>query len=93
MSNRWNAEIRNELMRRHMRQGELARSLGISDQYLSDMLCGNRSMSTVLALKVEKAIGISRDLYYACSGIIPPDLMDRFSPDDLVAMFEQQRRT
>jgi plasmid maintenance system antidote protein VapI len=92
MSNRWTTEIQNQLDARHMKQYELAERVGISKQHVSDILTGFRECGQDTAQKICHALDIEMDLWCAVRGRIPADLMDRFSPDDLVAMFEQQRR-
>lgn len=43
---------------RHMTQADTAQRLGISPQYLSDVLRGRRKVSPRLALRIERVLGL-----------------------------------
>lgn len=50
----------------YMRQKDLAQRLGISEQYLSDILLGKRGISVYVAIGLERVLGLdARELLIA----------------------------
>ena len=50
--------IKPELLERGITQKEFAKTLGIQASHLSEVLTGKRVLTTDLAIKIEKAIGL-----------------------------------
>ena len=54
----WHDIVRIELKRRGWSQREIARRLGISASYMSDLLHGRRRLTSKTAIRIEYALGI-----------------------------------
>lgn len=52
-------ELRRKLELLGISQGKLASHIGVSEGYLSDVIRSRRRISPVMALKLERAIGLS----------------------------------
>lgn len=83
--------IRDALQRENLTQGDLAKHLGVSSPYLSDIMHGNRSVSEERAQTICDLLTIDMDVYYVSRGNIPTDLYDSLGSDGIVRALAELR--
>lgn len=69
----------------------LAHDLGISQQYLNNILTGYYGASKDVARKINAYFGISLDLWFISRGCIPDDILKNYSPDQIAQQFQRMR--
>lgn len=91
MSNAWTVQIRHKLQSHRLHSKQLASIVGISPQYMSNILSGYYEASQEVAERIGRFFGISLDLWFIRQGRIPEDILSTYPPETIAAVFQQMR--